>query len=621
MLLSFEKIILHNFGSYGHTEVDLKDKGFCLVSGQNNFKKDNAKSNGSGKSFLWSAICYALTGETIQGLTSNLKNVNIDEKSCYVSLQFSNADDHFVITRYIEPKSDLKIIENGNDISGKGIRESEKKLGEILPDLTKDLIASCIIIGQGMPNKFSSFSPSGRKDLLEQLTKSDFMIEDIKNRVSNRQAELNRQIRICEDSLLVNKTNLATVQSSLETVKKELATAVKPDFDAQIRASEELLASIKKDYEKSDGEAKSLLKTNSTLNEDLLTLTQKKTTETTDLFKNYSAEKSKITTKKAGLEAEIKSLKRDITTKKAITDICPTCGQKIPGAVKPDTSALEKELEGLEAQLPGIQKELNDLDNSYSVGVSKINAENDGKITQLRETISTNKRLADKATDDANDFSHHYSTEEQKLNKLKYDRDNWDRHQSDLLKAKAKFEGEENQIKNLMTITGDEKALLEAHQAVITKMETLIRRDFRGYLLTNVITYLDLKAKEYCKLVFGTEDLNIYLDGNALDISYCNKLIDNLSGGEKMRVDLILQLAIRDLLCNYFNFSSNIIVLDEITDFLDSKSCDAVMNFLSTTLKDIESVFIISHHADELNLPVDSEIKVIKNIDGISEVQ
>jgi len=621
MLLSFEKIILHNFGSYGHTEVDLKDKGFCLVSGQNNFKKDNAKSNGSGKSFLWSAICYALTGETIQGLTSNLKNVNIDEKSCYVSLQFSNAGDNYIITRYIEPKSDLKIIENGNDISGKGIRESEKKLGEILPDLTKDLIASCIIIGQGMPNKFSSFSPSGRKDLLEQLTKSDFMIEDVKNRVSNRQAELNKQVRICEDSLLVNKTNLATVQASLEAVKKELETAVKPDFDAQIKVSEELLTSIKKDYEASDKAAKSLLKTNSTLNEDLLTLTQKKTTETTDLFKNYSAEKSKITTKKAGLDAEIKSLKRDIATKKAITDICPTCGQKIPGAVKPDTSALEKELEGLEAQLPGIQKELNDLDNNYSAGVSKINAENDGKITQLRETISTNKRLADKATDDANDFSHHYNTEEQKLNKLKYDRDNWDRHYSDLLKAKAKFEGEENQIKNLMTITGDEKTLLEAHQAVTTKMETLIRRDFRGYLLTNVITYLDFKAKEYCKLVFGTEDLNVYLDGNALDISYCNKLIDNLSGGEKMRVDLILQLAIRDLLCNYFNFSSNIIVLDEITDFLDSKSCDAVMNFLSTTLKDIESVFIISHHADELNLPVDSEIKVIKNVDGISEVQ
>ena len=110
------------------------------------------------------------------------------------------------------------------------------------------------------------------------------------------------------------------------------------------------------------------------------------------------------------------------------------------------------------------------------------------------------------------------------------------------------------------------------------------------------------------------------LDGNALDISYCNKLIDCLSGGEKQRVDLILQLAIRDLLTSYFNFNSNILVLDEITDFLDAKACGAIMNLLSTVLKNVESVFIISHHSDELAIPIDTEIKVIKNSDGISEI-
>ena len=73
-MLNFKKVILHNFGSYGHAEVDLENKGICLVSGRNNYKKDNALSNGSGKSFLWSGICYALTGETISGLKSNLKN-------------------------------------------------------------------------------------------------------------------------------------------------------------------------------------------------------------------------------------------------------------------------------------------------------------------------------------------------------------------------------------------------------------------------------------------------------------------------------------------------------------------------------------------------------------------
>ena len=151
-------------------------------------------------------------------------------------------------------------------------------------------------------------------------------------------------------------------------------------------------------------------------------------------------------------------------------------------------------------------------------------------------------------------------------------------------------------------------------------MDQLTKRDFRGYLLTNIINYIDQKAKKYCEIVFGTRDLSLEIDGNALDITYCGKAFDSLSGGEKQRIDLILQLAIRDLLNSYLGLSANILVLDEITDFLDKKSCKAVMQLLEKELNTIESVFIISHHAEELELPVDSEIKVIKNEYGISEL-
>ena len=222
-MLNFKKVILHNFGSYGHAETNLENKGICLVSGRNLYKKDNALSNGSGKSFLWSGICYALTGETISGLKSNLKNINSGEdSSSYVTVEFVADKDSYIITRHISPKSDLKIIKNDIDISGKGIRESEKKLGEVLPDLTKDLIASTIIIGQGMPNKFSSFSPSGRKDLLEKLTKSDFMVEDIRQRVNTRMTELQRQVRDCEDNLLIHKTQNKSIENTLKVKEAEL---------------------------------------------------------------------------------------------------------------------------------------------------------------------------------------------------------------------------------------------------------------------------------------------------------------------------------------------------------------------------------------------------------------
>jgi len=64
MELRFSKIILHNFASFEHSELNLSDLGYTLVSGRNNCKLDNAYSNGSGKSSIFNAICFALTGET-----------------------------------------------------------------------------------------------------------------------------------------------------------------------------------------------------------------------------------------------------------------------------------------------------------------------------------------------------------------------------------------------------------------------------------------------------------------------------------------------------------------------------------------------------------------------------
>jgi DNA repair exonuclease SbcCD ATPase subunit len=121
-------------------------------------------------------------------------------------------------------------------------------------------------------------------------------------------------------------------------------------------------------------------------------------------------------------------------------------------------------------------------------------------------------------------------------------------------------------------------------------------------------------------IVFGTNELSLCLNGNALDITYCGKMFDLLSGGEKQRVDLILQLAIRDMLITYLDLNANILVLDEITDFLDKKSCKAVMSLLESALQTVESVFIISHHDETLEIAADSSIKIIKNTHGISEL-
>ena len=152
-------------------------------------------------------------------------------------------------------------------------------------------------------------------------------------------------------------------------------------------------------------------------------------------------------------------------------------------------------------------------------------------------------------------------------------------------------------------------------------MNTLVKRDFRGYLLKDIIDYIDLRAKEYSEVVFGTRDLSFELDGNNINISYCNKAFENLSGGEKQRLDLIIQFAIRDMMSRYLGFSSNILILDEIFDNLDAKSTSSILNLITTKLSDVESIFIISHHSEELDLPVDSQITIVKNENGISDIR
>ena len=620
-MLNFKKVILHNFGSYGHAEANLENKGICLVSGRNNYKKDNALSNGSGKSFLWSGICYALTGETISGLRSNLKNINASEDAVsYVTVEFLSDADSYTITRHIAPKSDLKISKNDIDISGKGLRESEKKLGEVLPDLTKDLIASTIIIGQGMPNKFSSFSPSGRKDLLEKLTKSDFMVEDIRQRVTTRLTELQRQVRDCEDNLLIHRTQNKTIENTLKVKEAELAKAIKPDFTAQLEELTQLITDCRKQFEIASAGVAEKEKSHADINAELLKLLETSNAEAAEEKEAYEAAFRAKVTERSQKEAEVKTLTRTIAELKAVTDTCPTCGQKLPGAVKPDTTAQETALVQLNIEIEAINKKVSEINTKhwdYQLQIkTKYESTIEGLKLQLR-ALATEKGNLQREVQTLTARCTEYT---EKYNKIIYDQENWDKYYARLQTEITGLQKEWSKNNSLILLLEANKQDIADHLAVVKKMETLTKRDFRGYLLENIIKYIDQVAKDYCDIVFKTRDLEVYLDGNALDISYCGKMFDNLSGGEKQRVDLILQFAIRNMLNAYLNTSSNILVLDEITDFLDKQSCKAIMTLIEKELTTIESVFVVSHHATELELPIDSEIKVVKNEDGISEI-
>lgn len=570
----------------------------------------------------WSAICFALTGETIQGIKSCLKNIYNDEPEAYVELDFDVDRDHYLIRRIIAPHSDLKIEKNGQDVSGKGIREGEAKLAELLPDITPDLLTSSILIGQGMPNKFSSFKPSGRKEILEKLTKSDFMIADMKARIESRKNVLADRIKETSDKSLVVKTKCESDKLRLKSLTEKQVSLVKPDFDKIINDGKAKLATAKSQCEKLQESIKCAEDALQALNDKLLKANYDKVNEKNALLQRYSLATSDDKNRKASLETELRLAKNDLAKIRAHPDICPTCGQRLPNAdhIKQEKVDKEKTIFELTESLSAVNKLLFEADKSKEEQSKKIDesykrntetSEREAKaikaeIDKMKASLTLSQKQMDMVKDEIR------NAEARKAS--------WDSEQARLIKEIGDLEAEievfEKEQKDLAGALDD----LTAHLAVVKQLETLTKRDFRGYILSDVIKYVDERAKDFSEIIFKHRDLNIYLDGNDLDISYNGKMLDNLSGGERQRVDLITQFAIRDLLVNHLNMGSNILVLDEITDFLDKTSCDAVMNLVEKELNSVESVFIVSHHAESLRIAVDSELKIIKDESGISSV-
>ena len=317
---------------------------------------------------------------------------------------------------------------------------------------------------------------------------------------------------------------------------------------------------------------------------------------------------------------ELNSIKSEIVKLDSIKDVCPTCGQKLQGVEKPDTTELKTQYNLILSEIEELKQSKSDAEKSYTEYKNNINAEFNNKISSNKQCISESNIIITKLK---NDMSIKHNEMESTKNSIIIADKNIQNYSEQLNELNGKISHNEGVLVDLseeISYNNNMKDDMERRLAVINKMNTIITRDFRGYLLQNSIEFIDRKAKEYSKEVFDTDKLDFKLDGNSISISYDGKEYENLSGGEKQKVDLIVQLSLRDMLCKHLNFSSNILVLDELFDNLDSIGCQRVLNLISSKLSDVESIFIVTHHTD-IAIPADKEIVVVKDSNKISKVR
>lgn len=617
--IKFNCVKLNNFLSYKEAELRLDRNGFILVNGENKNPTDNSLSNGCGKSSLFNAIAWCLTGQTTSGI-KDVSNIYLNETTS-VEVDFNINDTKYKVVRTKNP-SNIKIYINGEDKSGKGIRDGEQLLAEYIPSLTSTLINSVIILGQGLPQRFTANTPAGRKETLEKLSNSDFMIAEIKDRIARRKTYLNTEIRNIEDSKLKLATELNLNNQSIEKTEEDINNLLAENIkDKEIKLEEEQYNLGQKKLER-DRLSEKLIEEEDEVGQieynhsELLSNNLYKVDE----FKSKLTNTDELLNEVNELNSEIKVKEQELEKLKNIKDTCPTCGQKLPDVHVVDTTSLEQEIGELthifdvkRAELDRIIEEKHELVNNFKEQLSIEVKEHEELLNKAkfslvnkRNTLKSIEREVQDLEISVNTIKLEIDNYENKLNSLKKELDN--------LKVSVNNSKEEYQRLDVELINKQE------HLAVINKMESLVKRDFRTFLLSNVIEYLNNKCQEYSQVVFNTTELVISQDKNNISIKYAGKEYETLSGGEKQKVDVIIQLAIRDMLRTYLDFSSNILVLDEITDSLDIVGASQLLNLITTKVTDVEAIYIISHHTD-FELPIDDEILIVKESDSFSRIK
>ena len=126
---------------------------------------------------------------------------------------------------------------------------------------------------------------------------------------------------------------------------------------------------------------------------------------------------------------------------------------------------------------------------------------------------------------------------------------------------------------------------------------------------------------EYSNQLFSNDGdvISISEDDTKLDIRLGNATYESLSGGEKTRVNIALLLAQKSLAGMIGNMNCNMIILDEILGYCDSKAETKVIDLINKELESLESIYMVSHK--EIPIGYDTQIIVVKDKTGLSHIR
>lgn len=566
MTLFFDSIKIKSFLSVDEINLDLRNLGLTLVRGINKYEP-KFESNGSGKSSLFDSIIWCLLGYTTRDV-NHVTNENSDVgASVELSLRI-NSDD-FKIIRTENPKI-LKIYQNGEDISGTTYTKSQAILNEKLGWISYDTLISIVILSQGLPGRFTSLKPKDRKYRLECLSGIDGDIEVLIDRVNKRLSEF------LNDKTSVTR-KLAEITGSISSNQQSIRMA-----ESKIQELSQIVPISAEEYSKLKSEYESQQRLISDINSDILKLNS----ELNEFNRKYYKYNSELSMNRKYQEESQSQLLSYLDSK------CPTCGSIIDCTDK----ILEKKKRILDLDVV-----IEDLESNLKVSQTRV--------AELTSEISERRTLMQKLSDSQPGILQKLRDYEQTQNSISVYQQTIDTAAQTI----AELTDSESQLRN-------ELSSLDKLIEIANYYKTSTAKKFRTYLLDEVLKFMNSVLERLSKYLYQVQGVvRLVASGNDIKIYLGDREFGALSGGEGRRVDLILQLAQRQLCEVQSGFSCNLLVIDEILDYLDAIGVDNVLSLLESNSTSVESLMLVTHRPD-LNVMFDNVITVVKDSDQMSRL-
>jgi len=590
--------------------LDLENKGKVFVKGINN-SEGTLDSNGSGKSATTSeSLLWVLTGETNKD-AKTINNRRIKGGVAKVTLDFKIDDNEFTITRINDTNKTLQIIKNGKDITGNTYTKSKDILDKELGFLNKTVLTSIIILGQGLEDRFSKLKPSERKGMLEGLVGMDSLLNSIGTILDNAEERINKGIT--ESNLKITEQN-AIINTSKQIIDNSKVSKVITEEEYQDNLNK---------YNELDGKIKELQSKLKNNEEDIKKKLvekdefNKKIIESTNNMNSKNSIILNYNNKYKNIENNIKSLQSQLDS--AEKSECPLCHQhlsddELKNHLKEEINKNNDELNKLtkEINVDNIKKEINDIQSTINEYNSSLNS-----IQDNINKINSNSNDINKELNEVNTNYSQYKTLIDEYNKYKAEENSLEQVKKE---AKTKIDNANKEL----SIWNTSLQKYNKDRDISKFFRNNVSRKFRNFLLEGVFGYINERLIYYSSKLFDNYSVRLENNGNNIDIVIKTDGFDldfkDLSGGEQRRVDMIIQCSLRDLARNQRGLSCNMLVLDEVFDYLDALGIETMVQFIEEEIKGVNTMFITTHQKD-INIDFDSMIEVTKGVDKISTVK